>query len=47
MNDEEKCELPAFRTSDEEARRVLRQYRTIAVVGLSRDPHKPGHYVPA
>ncbi len=27
--------------------RVLRETRTIAVVGLSRDPAKPAHYVPA
>jgi predicted CoA-binding protein len=44
---EESCELPAFRATDEEVRRILRHYRTIAVVGLSRDPHKPSHYVPA
>jgi predicted CoA-binding protein len=44
---DDSCELPSFRVPDEEAARILRQYRTIAVVGLSRDPHKPSHYVPA
>jgi predicted CoA-binding protein len=27
--------------------RILRQYRTIAVVGLSRDPSKAAHAIPA
>lgn len=27
--------------------RILHEYRTIAVVGLSRDPSKPAHAVPA
>jgi predicted CoA-binding protein len=27
--------------------RILRQYRTIAVVGLSRDPNKAAHAIPA
>jgi len=46
MQDEEMCELPAFRVSDEEARKVMDRYKTIAVVGLSTNPEKPGHYVP-
>jgi predicted CoA-binding protein len=46
MSDEEICELPAFRVSDEEARKVMDRYKTIAVVGLSSNPDKPGHYVP-
>lgn len=44
---DDSCELPSLRATDEEASGILRQYRTIAVVGLSRDPHKPSHYVPA
>ena len=31
----------------ERIRRVLAEGKTIAVVGLSRDPAKPSHYVPA
>jgi hypothetical protein len=46
MSSEEMCELPAFRVSDEEARKVMERYKTIAVVGLSTNPEKPGHYVP-
>ena len=32
--------------SDEEIRRILTEYRRVAVVGMSRDPSKPAHYVP-
>lgn len=32
--------------SDEQIRKIL-SYRNIAVVGISRDPHKAAHYVPA
>jgi len=46
MSNGEMCELPAFRVSDEEARRVMDRYKVIAVVGLSGSPEKPGHYVP-
>jgi len=46
MNNEEMCELPAYRVSDEEARGVMDRYKTIAVVGCSTNPEKPGHYVP-
>jgi uncharacterized protein len=46
MGEQEMCELPAFRISDEEARTVMGRYKTIAVVGLSGNPEKPGHYVP-
>lgn len=45
-NKEEMCELPAFRVSDEEARKVMDRYKTIAVVGLSSNPEKPSHFVP-
>jgi uncharacterized protein len=31
----------------DEIGRILREAKTIAVVGLSSDPAKPGHYVPA
>jgi hypothetical protein len=46
MSEEEICELPAFRVSDEEARKVMDRYKTIAVVGLSSNPEKPSHFVP-
>jgi len=46
MSNEETCELPAFRVSDEEARKVMDRYKTIAVVGLSSNPEKPSHFVP-
>ena len=42
----ELCELPEFRTSDQEAGAILRQARTIAVVGCSTNPDKPSHSVP-
>ncbi len=31
----------------ETTERILRDFRTIAVVGLSRDPSKPAHAIPA
>jgi uncharacterized protein len=43
---EEFCEIPAVRVSDEEARKILKNYKTIAVVGLSKNPEKPSHNVP-
>ncbi len=43
---EEMCELPGFRTSDQEAWKILQRYKTIAVVGLSSSPEKPSHTVP-
>lgn len=46
MANEEMCELPAYRVLDEDARKVMNQYKTVAVVGLSTNPEKPGHYVP-
>jgi len=33
--------------SDAEIRRILSEYRSVAVVGMSRDPSKAAHYVPA
>lgn len=45
MENGDACELPAFRASAEETRRVLTRYSVIAVVGLSRDPGKPSHVV--
>lgn len=44
--DEQMCELPAFRTSDQEAAALLTRYTTIAVVGCSTNPDKPSHRVP-
>ncbi len=32
--------------SDEEIKSILSEYNVVAVVGMSRDPRKPGHYVP-
>lgn len=31
---------------DEQLRQIFNTYRTIAVVGMSRNPDKPAHYVP-
>jgi len=44
--DEQMCELPAFRISDQEAAKLLHRYHTIAVVGCSTNPDKPSHFVP-
>ncbi|PUA31403.1 MAG: hypothetical protein B9J98_06490 [Candidatus Terraquivivens tikiterensis] len=38
---EEKDGLP-----DEEIKRILSDYKVVAVVGMSRDPTKPSHFVP-
>jgi predicted CoA-binding protein len=46
MENPEMCELPAFRTPDDEAAKILKNIKTIAVVGLSTNPEKPGHFVP-
>ena len=43
---DELCELPAFRTPDQEAWELLRRSKTIAVVGCSTNPEKPSHQVP-
>jgi len=32
--------------SDQEIKRILTEYKRVAVVGMSRDPAKPAHYVP-
>ena len=45
MSSGETCELPRGNASDDEARELMRRYKTVAVVGLSRDPNKPGHFV--
>ncbi len=42
---EDSCELPSVRATPDEIRRVLQQSRTIAVVGLSRNPEKASHAV--
>ncbi|MCG6534645.1 MAG: CoA-binding protein [Syntrophales bacterium LBB04] len=34
-------------TDDKTIREVFERYRTIAVYGMSKDPNKPAHYVPA
>lgn len=38
--------IPFDGLDDEVIRKILREYRVVAVVGMSRDPMKPGHYVP-
>ena len=43
---DEVCELPGFIPPDERIREILEGYRTLAVVGLSRHPDKPSHFVP-
>ena len=45
MSSGETCELPRGNASDAEARELMRRHKTVAVVGLSRDPNKPGHFV--
>ncbi|MEM2910656.1 MAG: CoA-binding protein [Nitrososphaerota archaeon] len=32
--------------SDEDIKRILSDHKVVAVVGMSRDPTKPGHFVP-
>lgn len=32
--------------SDDEVKKILSEYRRVAVVGFSRHPEKPAHYVP-
>lgn len=39
-------DIPSDGLSDEEIRRILTEYRVVAVVGMSRDPRRPGSYVP-
>jgi predicted CoA-binding protein len=34
-------------TDDGRIREVFERYRTVAVYGMSKDPNKPAHYVPA
>ncbi|MEM3829456.1 MAG: CoA-binding protein, partial [Conexivisphaerales archaeon] len=38
--------IPPDGLGDEELRRILSEARRIAVVGFSRDPSKPSHFVP-
>ena len=44
---EEACEFPAFAMPDELIQKILKTAKTIAVVGLSTDPEKAAHHVPA
>ncbi len=46
MDPSKSHEVPDLPPSDETARKLLDQHRTIAVVGLSTNPGKPGHFVP-
>ncbi|MCL7402058.1 MAG: CoA-binding protein [Thaumarchaeota archaeon] len=38
--------IPYDGLSDDEIKKILEEYKIIAVVGMSKDPLKPGHYVP-
>ena len=42
----EGCEFPVYLPSDDKIREVFERYKTIAVVGLSKQPEKPSHFVP-
>lgn len=44
---DEKCEFPAFEMPNEMIQKVIDNAKTIAVVGLSTDPGKAAHRVPA
>src|SRR3972149_1133087 len=46
MEPQPTCEVPTIWVSDEEARRVMERYMTVAVGGLSSHPEKPSHFVP-
>lgn len=39
-------EIPPDGLNDEEVKKMLSDYRRVAVVGFSRYPEKPAHYVP-
>jgi len=38
--------IPSDELKDEEIKEIYKKYRKIAVVGMSRNPEKPAHYVP-
>lgn len=38
--------IPPDGLSDEEIMKILEEYKVVAVVGMSKDPRKPGYYVP-
>ena len=46
MEPNAECEVPVLNLSEAEARQLLGQAKTIAVVGLSANPDKPAHHVP-
>ena len=39
-------EIPNDGLSDDEIREIYRKYRKVAIIGMSRNPEKPAHYVP-
>lgn len=41
------CELPKINATSDEISRLLASARTIAVVGLSRKPERPSHWIAA
>ncbi len=38
--------IPKDGLTDEEIKEIYKKYRKIAVLGMSRNPEKPAHYVP-
>jgi len=44
---EDECEMPLAVPDDEDIADILRRYRRVAVVGLSKDPAKASHRVAA
>jgi len=38
--------IPSDELNDEEIKEIYKKYRKIAIIGMSRNPEKPAHYVP-
>ena len=43
----EACEFPTINSNKEEVKAIFESVKTIAVIGLSPDPSKASHFVPA
>jgi predicted CoA-binding protein len=39
------CEIPVFKPDDEQIKKILKKYHTIAIVGISQDEEKPSFRV--